>query len=369
MQNFFASPAEYLRQQPSDTEEDVLIQPIFEDKLGQRSRASVKELPDDFAAQRGEVVDALKGNKPSQFPTRMIFLHDLKYQEIQNILPAVDMTHCNRFVGGLYQAQEEVVRMALQFKVSNVFDPAATRKSYTLATLVLFLAFTGEKVVVSSPTNVGVDSLLSKVYAEAPKFGFKGDLNYVRLYSASQVRATYAIGRRAAFDWRLHVEGVRCRVATTNPGRYTGYLQGLHGLEQQGTITAKGDQKKYNADAAKLTKEILKSAKVVFCTNAFLRSSALGPKAGDTRVVTGATTVIMDEAGCVNSGEVIMPVITFASTLRRFVLAGDPRQLPPFTLTEGARELHKMSTFEHLMKRNFPMTLLNRQFRTHLRCV
>ncbi|MCJ1264611.1 Regulator of nonsense transcripts 1-like protein [Lobaria immixta] len=208
------------------------------------------------------------------------------------------MTDCNRFGGGLYQAQEEAVQMALQFKVPNVFGPAAARKSYTLATLVFFLAFTGQKVVVSLPTNVGIDSLLSKVYAEAPKFGFKGDLNFVRT--------------------RPHM------VATTNPGRYPGYLQGLHELEQQGTVTAKGDQKKYDADAAKLIKEILKSAKVVLCTNAFLRSSALGPKAGDTRMVVGATTVIMDEAGCANSGGVIMPVITFASTLRRFVLAEDP---------------------------------------------
>ena len=30
----------------------------------------------------------------------------------------------------------------------------------------------------------------------------------------------------------------------------------------------------------------------------------------------------MDEAGCANRDEVIMPVITFNVTLRRFVLAG-----------------------------------------------
>lgn len=30
----------------------------------------------------------------------------------------------------------------------------------------------------------------------------------------------------------------------------------------------------------------------------------------------------MDEARCANPGEVIMPVITFTVTLRRFVLAG-----------------------------------------------
>lgn len=114
-----------------------------------------------------------------------------------------------------------------------------------------------------------------------------------------------------------------------------------------------------------MTKEILESAKAVFCANAFLCSSALGPKVGDKRELWPATTVVMDEAGCANPGKVIMPVITFASTLHRFVLAGDLRQLSPFTITKGARQLYKVLTFEHLMKQNFPMTLLNQQFRTH----
>lgn len=73
----------------------------------------------------------------------------------------------------------------------------------------------------------------------------------------------------------------------------------------------------------------------------------------------------MDEAGCANPGEVIMPVITFASTLRRFVLAGDPRQLPPFALTAAAKQRYKKSTFESFMDQGFPMTMLDRQFRTH----
>lgn len=85
----------------------------------------MKKLSDDFAAQRGTVVDALKWKIPSQLPTRMIILQDLKYQEIQNTLPAVDITHYNRFVGRLYQAQEEAVQMALQFKVSNIFGLAS----------------------------------------------------------------------------------------------------------------------------------------------------------------------------------------------------------------------------------------------------
>lgn len=77
MQNSFASPVKYLCQQPSDTEKNILIEPIFEDTLGQRSRTLVKELTDDFVAQRGKVVDARKGKISSQLPTRMMFLQDL----------------------------------------------------------------------------------------------------------------------------------------------------------------------------------------------------------------------------------------------------------------------------------------------------
>ena len=69
----------------------------------------------------------------------MIFLQNLKYQEIQNILPAVDMTHYNRFVGGLYQAQEEAVQIALQFQESDTQTQAninSTRWVRTSQTLI-----------------------------------------------------------------------------------------------------------------------------------------------------------------------------------------------------------------------------------------
>lgn len=51
VQNSFASAADYPLQFTSDTKEDVILEPIFEDTLGEYARASVKKLREDFIAQ------------------------------------------------------------------------------------------------------------------------------------------------------------------------------------------------------------------------------------------------------------------------------------------------------------------------------
>lgn len=365
IQNSFASAADYIFQLASDTEEDVILEPIFEDTLGERARASVKELREDFVTQQDETIAALEGKIPLELPTRMMFLKDIKYDVEQNTLPKVDPGSYSKFVNRLYPAQQAAIEMALKHKVSTIFGPATTGKSFTLAALIMSLANNGDKVVVSSPTNVGVDALVQKLSTEAPKFGFPPRSFFVRLYSTSQIRAQYALTQVRVLTANFHIEQIQLRLANMSPDAYQGFLKEIEELRKYGTISAKEDQKKYNVDSSKLTKEILGWINVVFCTNANLRSSALGPKVDGKRQWWPATTIIMDEAGCANPGEVIMPVITFATTLRRYVLAGDPCQLPPFALTVAAKQLYKKSTFESLMDQEFPMTMLNRKFRTH----
>lgn len=56
----------------------------------------------------------------------------------------------------------------------------------------MFLANKGDEVVVSSPINVGVDTLFQKLSTEVSKFSFNLRPFIVRLYSASQIQAQYA---------------------------------------------------------------------------------------------------------------------------------------------------------------------------------
>lgn len=51
IQNSFAFATDYPLQFTSDTKEDVILELIFEDTLGEYARASVKKLREDFIAQ------------------------------------------------------------------------------------------------------------------------------------------------------------------------------------------------------------------------------------------------------------------------------------------------------------------------------
>lgn len=59
-----------------------------------------------------------------------------KYVEAHNVyIPPTKPLDYSKFVRDLYTAQKIAVEMALRYKVSNLFGPAATAKSHTLAAL------------------------------------------------------------------------------------------------------------------------------------------------------------------------------------------------------------------------------------------
>ena len=68
----------------------------------------------------------------------------------------------------------------------------------------------------------------------------------------------------------------------------------------------------------------------------------------------------MDEAECGNPGEVIIPLMTYNQTLRQLILAGDPKQLPLYAITQEGKNQYKVLPVEFLINRGFPATLLNR---------
>lgn len=106
----------------SDLEDDIILVPIFDDVLGDRARASVKDKID-----------------------------------------GIDRSRYAAHLQDIYEAQQTAVRRSCSHKVSNINGLAATGKSETLAKLIFIMAIMGYKVLVTAPTNVAVNSLCERV--------------------------------------------------------------------------------------------------------------------------------------------------------------------------------------------------------------
>lgn len=356
----------------SGLEDNVILVPIFDDVLGDRARAFVKELAEEFEAQREEAMVIMIDNGDSKkalsmLPTCMMFLKEVPYNVQANKIDGIDGSRYAAHLQGMYEAQQVAIRRALTHKVSNINGPAATGKSETLAKLILIMASMSYKVLVTALTNVAVDSLCERTGNMVCQFVNIPPRAIARLWTPSQVRAQYSSGQSSLIKSGYHIENLRRHLAAGGPGRKTseGFLKGCQELMAQGTIRDKKTAEDYERESYNFTRQVLNDARVVFCTTAALRSSTLGPKIDGKRVWWPAHMCIIDEAGCANPGEVVIPVMTYKETLKQLVLAGDPRQLPPYAITPEGKAFYKVSPLQLLIKSNFPETLLNLQFRTH----
>ena len=77
-----------------------------------------------------------------------------------------------------------------------------------------------------------------------------------------------------------------------------------------------------------------------------------------------ATMNTVNEAGCANPLELLLPLATF-DTVERVVYGGDHRQLPLFLVSEEAKKAWSKTLFEELKDRGWPTTMLDTQHRTH----
>lgn len=76
------------------------------------------------------------------------------------------------------------------------------------------------------------------------------------------------------------------------------------------------------------------------------------------------TSYIVDEAACANHLELLLPLGRFG-TIRHVVWGGDHEQLGAFLVSDEARKAWKKSFFKDLMDRQWPLTQLNINYRTH----
>ncbi|NPA48013.1 MAG: IGHMBP2 family helicase [Thermococci archaeon] len=244
-----------------------------------------------------------------------------------------------------------------------IHGPFGTGKTRTLAELVRQEVARGNKVLVTAESNVAVDNLVERL----------SDLNIVRVGHPSRVSKhlhettlAYRIMHHELYPELRELLNVaqalaekRDTLRKPNPRWRRGLSDeeilrlaakgiGARGVPAK-TIREMAEWIEMNRqvqrtfdDARKLeeriVRDVITKVDVVLTTNASAGLDVVGYGSYDVAVI--------DEATQATIPSVLIPI----NRAKRFVLAGDHRQLPPTILSEGARELSR-TLFEGLIER------------------
>lgn len=372
MQNRFKAGKD-IDQYETRIDDDVLLEPIIDDVLGERSR----EGPSNFGQSLDELsAEALGCLTPTmteaRLPMRAMFLKGMPYVASDNDILVDNAPAPAQWRGN--ESQKEALRKAFAHKVSLVWGPAATGKSEVLANIIVEALRRNpwERVLVNAPRNVPVDSLLKRAAAvneanHPGKAGKKVFAPFVRLFSASQIRAQYAVNA-PILAAPYHIDNLRMKEAERDKNRWAAYGTNHAELRTEGFIEDEKKSMAYFKCAFELTRIVMDKAKVVFCTTAACRNNALRwtvQEENDVKLLTWQPTMnIVDEAACAKPLELLLLLASF-NTIKRAIYGGDHKQQPPFLVSDEAKKLWVKTLFEELIQRTWPTTLLDVQYRTH----
>jgi superfamily I DNA and/or RNA helicase len=257
--------------------------------------------------------------------------------------------------GELDATQRQAVAHALAAAdIALIHGPPGTGKTRTLVELVRQAVLRGERVLVTAPSNTAVDNLgerLAQVGLSVVRLGHPA-----RVSRALEARTLDALvesseARSRASRWIAEANEIRRRVERRRARERLPWRQARELLSEARGLMR--DARK----ALDAEREIqLERADVVCATAAGVEVAALGGRTFD-RVVLDEATQAADP-------------IALAAIARgpRCMLAGDPRQLPPTILDQGAAAAGLARTlFERLAERHGEQVvrMLQVQYRMH----
>ncbi len=263
-------------------------------------------------------------------------------------------------------SQKEAISSALGARdLFLIHGPPGTGKTSTLIELILQEVKRGEKVLATADSNTAVDNMLQRLS--------KYDLNLVRIgHPARIVKELQEFSIHSIYEKSVEAKAIksgweevallvkkRDEFSKPSPSRTRGMSRerilklAKEGKSQRGVgvqtiqsmakwISADREiedkVKKLKMDEEAVYKKIISLADVVLSTNSMVMSDILKDFVFDVAVI--------DEG----SQQVIPSTLIAISHAKRFVMAGDHKQLPPTVVSEQAKKL-KYSLFEELINR------------------
>eukprot|EP00002_Diphylleia_rotans_P036813 TRINITY_DN8163_c0_g1_i5.p1 TRINITY_DN8163_c0_g1~~TRINITY_DN8163_c0_g1_i5.p1 ORF type:complete len:1189 (-),score=190.03 TRINITY_DN8163_c0_g1_i5:71-3637(-) len=304
-------------------------------------------------------------------------------------------------MNSLYFAQRmAVARVIDKNGITLVQGPPGTGKTNTIvAAVIIYLRENpGHRVLVCSPTNLGVDELSVRINTDphykdlrlesAVRYGLKDHITKeaIPYFLDTLIDAQAAAMTKIPMNSKESINSVNASLDTNrkklesitkdigammraaNPAdaenqrrlesikdKLCGEIKILEGKKQQIEAQQKRAKLFKSDDMMTRRKDRLKNARVICCT---LASSG-------HRELNGQkfNLVVIDEAA-----QAIEPltVIPFQYNPQRVMLVGDPNQLPATIISNECRaHSFQRSLFTRLMENGYPVTFLDHQYRMH----
>jgi len=254
--------------------------------------------------------------------------HDVRFMRLRKglLLPA-SAPVAQVGGAGLRDAQRAAVGQALARDFSFVWGPPGTGKSYTLGHLATRLVAEGKRVLVVSPTNAAVDTL---TFALDDAFNRAG----APLALGELVRYTRTLTKRDEYARRPHLMAYT-KLLESFLRKEREIERKLRALEQEVRLAAPGSDalqaaqmkvaaawqelQQLGAERRRQLAEMVSGAKVLCVSVTCCLFNDFQS--------CGFDAVLVDEASLIPLAT--WPCLLHASEGRRFVVAGDPMQLPP----------------------------------------
>lgn len=289
-------------------------------------------------------------------------------------------SHVNYQDDSLNQFQKNAISRSLHTK--NFFlihGPFGTGKTKTLVELISQEVKNKNKVLATAESNAAVDNIVERLAK-------KGNIDITRLghpqkvskevvdqtliakienhKDYSKIKKTKEELDKLFEDLRKHTQPTRrnrhglsdgqiLSLANRNQGTMDLSAKTIKSMAEWNKISSQIQRKNriIHKEEEKIIKDIIKKSQVILTTN----SSAAVDEISDIRF----DVAIIDEASQTTIPSVLIPI----SKAKRFILAGDHKQLPPTVLSDDAKEL-EITMFEKLIEK-YPdkKQLLNIQFR------
>ncbi|HDS46030.1 MAG TPA: IGHMBP2 family helicase [Methanomicrobia archaeon] len=263
--------------------------------------------------------------------------------------PITAVAFCN---GQLNESQESAVLQCLAARdFFLIHGPPGTGKTVTCIEVVVQLVRRGNRILAAADSNVAVDNLVERLAAAGVKVVRVGhparvipslrerSLDYLvqddRDYAHAQELRARALELKTSTDWGVMPE-MRWRRGLSNEAiielaRQGRSVRGIPVSKLKGMrkwLTVKQQMDHLFARARDLEEiainRILRDAEVVCTTNSTAGSEILSPVKFDVAVI--------DEATQATEPSALIPVLK----AKRFIMAGDHKQLPPTVLNEAA---------------------------------